>query len=185
MLEPLYDIVVITSQHAFSGKLAFGDVRLSEFLNDRRETVLVLKDVTISQMDKPSQVLAHHAESVIPKHLATLVFEQQAKTVRSEKRFYSYVQKLEYPVYIVVDGIEMTGHVHTTGKLDLKRIVSMPEQLFLPVTLPLLTFRFGMQYALKPNTVMVNTARIQYIARQDEKPDETKGQASQDSSSSA
>lgn len=177
------DIVVITPQRAFSGKLEFGDVRLSEFLNDRRETVIRLRDVAVSLMDKPSQVMARHTEAVMPKQLATIVFEQQLHAVPPDKRFYSYVKKSEHRVYLVVDGIEVEGYLHTVGNLDIKRVVSMPEQQFVPITQPTLSFHSVTHYVLKPNTVMVNTGHIQYIAQIVEKPGESKARAAQDQES--
>ncbi len=174
------DIVLMTPQCAFSGKLDIGDVRLSEFLNDHRQTVILLQDVAVSLMEKPSQVIARHSESAIPKSLASLLFEQQAKTLRPDRRFYSYVQKQEHPVYIVVDGIEIQGHVHTVAKLDLKRLLSVPEQQFLPVTETILSFRFAAHYVLKPNAVMVNVGHIQYVASQGKASSESKLHTSSD-----
>lgn len=179
MAQSLSDVVVITSQRAFSGKLDFGEARLSEFLNDRRETVIRLRDIAVSLMDKPNQVIARHPEAVIPKQLAAIVFEQQLHPVRPDKRLYSYVKKKEHRVHIVVDGIAVEGYLHTLGNLDLKRVVSMPEQLFVPITQPILSFHAGTHFLLKPNTVMVNSERIQYIAPLVEKPVETKARATQ------
>jgi hypothetical protein len=171
------NVVVITPQHAYSGRLDFGEARLSEILNDRRETVIRVQDITISLMDKPSQVIARHSEAVIPKQLAAIVFEQQVHSIRPDKRLYSYVKKKEHRVHMVVDGIEIEGYLHTLGNLDLKRIVSAPEQLFVPITRPVLSFRSGTHYVFKPNTVMVNTSHIQYIAAVPEKPAESNAPA--------
>ncbi len=175
-----FEVVVITSQRAFSGKLDFGEVRLSEFLNDHRETILRLEDVCVSPIDKPSQVVARHSDAVIPKQLAAIVFEPQPRAVQPDRRFYSYVKKQEHRVHMVVDGIEVEGYLHTVGDLDLKRIVSMPEQAFVPTTQPTLTFRSATPYVLKPSTVIVNTARIQYIARLAEQPGRNKEEGPSD-----
>ncbi len=183
MSQSSSDVVIITSQHAFSGVLDFGAVRLSEFLNDRRETVIRLRDITISLMDKPSQVIARHPEAILPKQLAAIVFEQQLHAVPPDKRLYSYVKKIEHRVHVMVDGIAVEGYLHTVGNLDLKRIVSMPDQQFVPITQPLLSFYSGTHYVFKPNTVMVNSAHIQYIAAVAEKTGEGKGSAGKDQES--
>ncbi len=174
MPKTLCQVVLMTPQRALSGMLDIGDVRLSEFLNDRRQTVLTLLDITVSLTEKPSQVVARYSEAAIPKQVPALVFEQQAMAARSQRRFYSYVQKQEHPAFILVDGIEIEGHVHTVGRLDLQRMVSVPDQLFLPVTQPIISFRFDGHYVLKPNAVMVNTAHIQYIALQAKSADGSK-----------
>jgi hypothetical protein len=53
----------------------------------------------------------------------------------------------------------------------------MPEQQFVPITQPILSLHSATRYVLKPNTVIVNTAHIQYIARLPEKPAEGTEQA--------
>ncbi len=183
MPQSLSEVVVLTSQHAFSGRLDLGEMRLSEFMNDRRETVMRLRETAVSLLDKPSQVIAHHTEAVVLKQVATIVFERQPQVIRPDKRLYSYVKKKEHRVHIVAATIEVEGYLHTVGNLDLKRIVSMPDQQFIPITQPVLSLLSSTRYVLKPNTVIVNTAHIQYIAQLPEKPSESTAEPIKDQKS--
>ncbi len=161
----LVDAVVLTALHSFSGKLHLGSRRLSEFLNDRRETVIGLEEAVITRLGDQPRVIGRHPEAALLKSSAVLAFEAQQSTSQTPDRLYRYIRKDAHQVLIVIEGIEICGFFHTVGDLELHRAMANPLQDFVPITQPTITIQSGTRLVLKPQAVMVNLHRISCIAR--------------------
>lgn len=164
--EPIaYQVVILTPFHSISGALLFRDQRLSDFLNDRRDTVISLRDVTVSRLDEPGKVLQKHPAAVVPKSHAVIAFEPPQTAIPPAKRFYGYVKKEAHDVFIIAEEMEVRGTLHTVGSLDLRRALVMPDQMFLPITKAVVSLLSNTKYVIEQDAIMVNATRIQYIGK--------------------
>jgi hypothetical protein len=160
-----YRIVILTARHSITGDLLFRDQRLSDFLNDRRETVISLRDAQVARLDEPGRILQTHPAAVVPKTWAVVVFEPPQKAIPPAKRFYGYVNKQQNDVFLVMEGMEVRGVLHTTSTLDLRRALTAATESFLPLTNAVVTLGANDKYVIEQETIMVNADRIRYIAK--------------------
>jgi hypothetical protein len=175
------EIVVLTSGHSFTGQIQLGDKRISDFLNDRRETAIIMTETSIARLDNPGKPIGRHPELVIPKSAIVLAFEAQRDGLDASKRFYSYIRKQTCPVFVSLPGMELRGCVHTTGALELRRLVVTTVQDFIPITSPTVRLLASPRLVLKPQAIIVNLHHIQCIAEAKDQPGEQKEtQARQD-----
>jgi hypothetical protein len=160
-----YSVVVLTARHSITGELLFRDQRLSDFLNDRRETVVSLRKVQVARLREPGKILQEHPAAVVPKAWAVVVFEPPQKAIPPAKRFYGYVRKQMHEVFLVMEGMEVRGTLHTTGDLDLRRILTATGESFLPLTRAVVTLDANERYVIEQEAIMVNANLIRYIAK--------------------
>ena len=170
MPESDLSIVVLTEFHSIAGAVQLRDQRLSDFLNDRRETVIRLRDVTITRLDHPTAVTARDAGAVVNRDHALVVFEATPVATSTLSRPYAFTLKQSHSVHLILKCIEVRGVVQTAGNLDvydLHRIVATSGERFLPVTQATVTSAH-LEFA-KPSGVLVSVQHIDYIAKLPEK----------------
>jgi len=157
-----YQIVVFTQYHSISGGLFLRDQRLSDHLNDRRDTTLSLRNVNVARLDEPAKILERSLFSIIPKAGIVLAFEPPQKTIVPQKRFIKY-PKDKYEVFIVTDGLEIRGQLNVTGPLDLRTAITNASASFLPITQATVTLKAAPALVVKRDAVLVNAQRIRFI----------------------
>ncbi len=164
--EPVtYHVVLLTTRHSISGELLFRDQRLSDFLNDRRETIISLRDATVARLDEPTKTLQKNLAAVVPKVSVVVAFEPPQTAIPPAKRFYGYVKKEAHEVFLVMDGMEVRGTLHTTGDLDLRRVLTATTDSFLPITRAIVTLEANARFVIEQDAIMVNANRIRYIGK--------------------
>ncbi len=157
-----YNIVVLTAHHSISGQVVL-DQRLSDFLNDRRDTAINLRNTQVARLNDPSRVLQQHDESVVPKNWAVIIFEPPQKENTASKRLFGYVPKVRHEVFLVLEGMEVRGMLHTPGALDLRRLLATTSDSFIPITQAVVTLYENDRYVIEQDAIMVNVRLLRYI----------------------
>ena len=156
------DVVVLTARHSISGRLLL-DQRLSDFLNDRQYTALNLRETKIARLNDPSRVLQQHEESVIQKTWAVVAFEPPRKGTNVGQRLFGYVPKMRHEVFLVLEGMEVRGTLHTAGPLDLRRMLATTSDSFVPITQAVVSLYENDRYVIEQEAIMVNIRLLRYI----------------------
>jgi hypothetical protein len=160
-----YQIVVFTQEHSISGGVFLHDRRLSDFLNDPRDTNIVMRNASVARLDNPAKILEKTAISFVPKAGVVLAFEPPQSAQPATPRFIKY-KKERYNVYIIMDGMEARGELHQQGPLDLLRVLADAGQLFVPITQASVSVRANPTLLLKQGAILVNIRRIRFIGEQ-------------------
>lgn len=162
-MATIYNVVCLTARHSIAGDLVLQDQRLSDFLNDRRDTAFTLSNTRIARLSDPSRVLEQHAESVVPKAWVVVAFEPPQKAIPQGKRLFGYVQKQRYQVYLILEGMEVRGTLHTPGGLDLRRLLATSGDGFLPITQAVVNLYDNDKYIIEQDAIMVNSRLVRYV----------------------
>jgi hypothetical protein len=157
-----YSIVVLTARHSISGQITLG-TRLSDFLNDRRDTAMTMLNTQIARLNDPSKIIEQHAEAVVLKSWIVVAFEPPQKAIPYVKRLYGYVPKRRYDVFLVLEGMEVRGTLHTPGALELRRLVATTSDSFVPITQAVVSLYENDRYKIEQEAIMVNTRLVRYI----------------------
>jgi uncharacterized protein DUF6812 len=160
-----YDVVVLTSNHSFSGRISLRDQRLSDYLNTRQNTFITLTDVRVARLSEPGRVLEQDLSAVLPKSNVQIAFEPPQKAIPPANRFYGYVRKERTEVFIAMESMEVRGVLHTPGAPDLERFISMRSDPFIPVTNALVTLQANRHFMIQQAAIMVNVYQIRYLAK--------------------
>ena len=157
-------VVLLSSAHSVSGELALHNERLSDLLNDPRSSEVVLHDAAVTRLLAPARPLAQHPTAVVTKSHIVLAFEFEDKDAPATRRFFSYVAKSTFPVFMILHGMEVRGSLHTLGNLDLRALVASHDLRFLAVTNAAVSLIANERYLIRQNAVLVNALQIRYIA---------------------
>jgi len=157
-----YQIVFFTSDHLVNGTIFLRDQRLSDFLNDRREKNIVVRNAGIARLENPAKILQKTQVSVLPKSGIVLAFEPPQKESPPPRRFIKY-PKDRYGIYVILDGMEVRGEIHVQGSLDLLRIMADSSDAFLPITQATVTIQANPNVLLQREAIVINTQRIRFI----------------------
>ncbi len=158
-----YQIVIFTRKHSFTGGVFLREQRLSDYMNDGRDTSIMLRNSTVARLDNPAKILEKTMVSFIPKSGIVLAFEPPQKGPPLPQRFIKY-PKEKYEIYIITDGMEIHGTVHMHGALDLVHLLTnVPQAPFVPVTQATVTIEANPDFLLKDVTILLNAQLIRFI----------------------
>lgn len=163
-----YNAVLFTPLHSVTGIVSAKEQRLSDLLNDPRESVVRLRNAKLYRQSEPGRVIAEHAVAFIPKEEIAIAFEPVPREDLSPKRLYSFVRKQQNQVFIVMDGFEVSGVLHTLSQMesfDIHDLIAGRKVMFLPVTQAQVIFATDDRYLIKREAIIVNVQHIHYIAK--------------------
>ena len=75
-----FQIVLFTQHYSISGGLFLREQRLSDFLNDQRDSTILLRNASVARLEDPAKILEKTPFSIIPKAGIVLAFEPPQKT---------------------------------------------------------------------------------------------------------
>jgi hypothetical protein len=162
-----YQVVIFTSQHSISGGIFLHEQRLSDFLNDRRDKNILLRNASTARLENPGKVIEKTQATLLPKAGIVMAYEPPQK-VALPPRFIKY-SKEKYDVFLIMDGMEIRGQLHMTGPLDLLRILTDAGDSFLPITHASVMIQANPNFLLRPEAVLVNTQRIRLMGEMEPK----------------
>jgi hypothetical protein len=168
-----FQIVIFTHQHSISGGIFLRDQRLSDFLNDRRDKNVMVRNASVARLENPAKVVEKTLFAVVPKSGIVLAFEPPQKVFTSQRRFIKY-PKDRHEVFLIMDGMEARGEIHVQGQLDLLHVLTDAGDSFLPLTQATVAIEANPNFLLRREAVVVNTQRIRFMgeleARQPTEP---------------
>ena len=157
-----FQVVLFTEHYSIAGGLFLHEQRLSDFLNDRRDTSLMMRSSSIAKLSDPAKVLEKTLISIIPKAGVILAFEPPQKTTPRGRQFIRY-PKNKYDVFVGLEGMQVRGKLNQAGPLDLRQAVTNLSESFLPITEATVTLDINPGFVLKRDAILVNVQRIRFI----------------------
>jgi len=164
-----YQIVLFTNRHSITGELVLKDKRLSDHINERVDTMLGLRNVTIARLEDPARILHKMATAVIPKNGIVLIFEPPQTAIPPSIRFFGYVKKEKHDVFLVMDGMEVSGILHTLVNPDFRGIMVNSPDAFLPITQATVRLDANLDLTIRQEAILVNIQRVRFIGKLDVK----------------
>jgi hypothetical protein len=156
-----FQVVLFTQNYSISGGLFLREQRLSDFLNDRRDTTFMMRNTNVARLDQPAKIIGKTASSIIAKAGIVLAFEPPQKTT-PQSRYIKY-PKRKYDVFLALDGMEVHGQLNQAGPLDLRQAVTNLSESFLPITQATVTLVANPAIIIKRETVLVNVQHIRFL----------------------
>jgi len=124
---------VYTFDHIIRGNLNSPDERMSDILNIKSESSILLQDVLVTRLPNlndipPIKFLDAHIEK------RYILFACPTQDDITQKSMYRKAARLPYDVCVLIPGFEIIGTIHLTEKFDTRRVlVSRPDD-FIPLT---------------------------------------------------
>lgn len=157
-----YQIVVFLHEYCIAGGVYLREQRLSDYLNDKRETNIMLRSASVARLEDPAKIVGTTQTAFIPKAGVVMVFAPPQPVQHTIPRFIKY-PKEKYSVFFVMDGMEARGEIHMQQALDLHQVMAEPTLTFLPITQASVTIKANSKFMLNRETIVVNLLQIRYI----------------------
>jgi hypothetical protein len=157
-----FQIVILTQDYSISGGLFLHEQRLSDFLNDRRDSTILLRNANIARLEDPAKILEKTPFSIIPKAGIVLAFEAPQKMTPKDRQFIKY-PKQKYDVILATDSMEVHGKLNVQGPLNLRQAITNMAESFIPITEATVTLKANPGLILKQEAVLVNVQRIRFL----------------------
>ncbi len=158
----LYQIVLFTQDLSISGGLFLHEQRLSDFLNDKRDSTILLRKASVARLEDLGKILEKTPFSIVPKSGVVMAFEPPQKTNPTGRHFIKY-PKQKYYVIVAMDSMEVHGKLNVQGPLDLRQAISNLAESFLPITDAIVTLHANPGLILQLEAVLLNVQRIRFI----------------------
>jgi hypothetical protein len=155
-------IVIFTQYYSISGGLHLREQRLSDYLNDRRDTSILLRNPGVARLEQPARVLETTVSAIIPKAGIVLAFELPQKGAPAPRQFMKY-PKHKYDVFLALDGMEVRGKLNQPGTLDLRHAIANAAESFLPITQASVIIAANPGLVIQREAVLVNVQHIRFL----------------------
>ena len=157
-----YQIVILTPDYSITGGLFLKEKRLSDFLNEKLDSTILLRNSTIARLEEPARIIEKTDMAVIPKAGMVLAFEPPQKTTPAGRQYFKY-PKQKYDVFLAMDGMEVHGKLNVRGPLNVRQAITDLSNSFMPITDAIVTLRANPGFMIKREAVLVNVQRIRFI----------------------
>ena len=122
-----------TNTHRFSASVAVAGRRLADVLNDRLTDFLEVRNVYISRLDKPGEILGVYKQAaLIKKQITFMVIAAEADALSQEYKYNPLTRSME-DIFLSVPSFEISGKLEIVGKFDLKAILAIGTTTFIPL----------------------------------------------------
>ena len=144
-----------TYDHVVRGFVDTPHERLSDHLNLKNETVVLIRDAHISRLlaqgKTPPMVMP---EVRMEKH--SILFAYPSERDMSTKSIYRRASRQVYPVGVILPNFELVGYVHLTEKIDIRRVLLSRADNFIPLTDASATFSLYPAISFRRSTIVFN-----------------------------
>ena len=155
-----------TSSYRFSASIVVYKRRLIDVLGDRMTDYLDLVDIYVSRINNPGSIVATYHKGSLVKNEITFILLSDEIEGKSKERFYSMRDNI--PIFISVPSFEIHGQLQWGAKeLDIKKILSIETQNFLPVTQATAANSLLPEVAFQGPMALVNKTKVQVLCGDD------------------
>lgn len=144
-----------TVDHVVRGYVDTSQERLSDFLNTKNETTILIRNAQISRLlslgESPPMLMS---EVRMEKH--SILFAYPDESDMTTKSIYRRASRQVFSVGVILPNFELIGHVHLTEKLDIRRVLLSRADEFIPLTDATATYSLYPDVTIWRTTIVFN-----------------------------
>ena len=149
-----------TTTHRISGQVETKSKPLSDLLNDRSQSYLLLFNVYVSRLEEPGEIGAHAPTAYLSKDNLTFVIVSSREVRTPEhSRFASH----EYRALLTLPGVEIRGTFAGPHRFDLRTFTPATLDAFITLTQAQAQVVQVPDVTLSGEAILVNRARLESL----------------------
>lgn len=152
-----------TQQYRITGRVPTGAQRLTDLLDHELSSTLELRNVEVTRIITPKEVVATHTSALLEKDKILFVIEKREGVEATERRFYKHVDTTEWDVFLTVPSFELSGRMHVRGTGDLRTMILTWTRRFIPLTDATAVFTLYPEVSFAGDVIIVNKSHIEMI----------------------
>jgi hypothetical protein len=148
-----------TFDHMIRGFVDTPQERLSDFLNIKNETTVVIKDAEISRLlGRGKSPPIKMSEARMEKH--SILFAYPIQHDMTTKSIYRRALRQVYQVAVILPNFELVGSIYLTEKLEIRRVLLSRSDDFIPITEATAIYSLFPAITIWRNTIVFNKNRM-------------------------
>jgi hypothetical protein len=156
------EIEVYTTEHVIRGQLETSGERLSDILNAKNESALVLNAVKVTRhLNIPKAPPMEFAQARVEKK--GLLFALPVESDLTRKSMYRRAVRQGFEVSVFVPNFELRGTIHLIERWDVRRALLARTEEYIALTDASATFVLYPQLVLHAETIVFSKSQLIFI----------------------
>jgi hypothetical protein len=148
-----------TYDHMIRGFVDTPQERLSDFLNIKNDTAVVIKDAEVSRLlGRGKSPPIKMPETRMEKH--SILFAYPVERDMTTKSIYRRSVRQIYQVAVILPNFELVGSIHLTEKLEIRRVLLSRSDDFIPLTEATAIYSLYPAITIWRSTIVFNKNRM-------------------------
>jgi hypothetical protein len=153
------EVELYTIDHVIRGFIEMSGERMSDVLNLKTELSLTLTQAQVSRLlnvakDPPMRLPVMRIEK------SSLLFALPVERDLTHKSLYRRAVRQGYEIFVSLPNFELQGTIHLTERLDIRRVLVVRPEDFIPLTDAMATYVLYPQVTLQGSTIVFNKSRV-------------------------
>lgn len=150
----------MTATHRISCQITTGLKPLSDILNDRSQSYLLVHNVYVSRLDDAATIMAHAPLAYISKdNVALIVVSAREARSPDRGRFSAH----EYQALVTIDGFEVQGKFVGPHRLDLRAFSPATLDSFIALTDAVARPMAIAELSFAGEAILINRSRLESL----------------------
>jgi len=115
----------------------------------------------VSRIDHPGEILADYALSIVRKDRLTFVVVATGLEMALKQSVATYTYRRQWPVFVTVPGFEITGQIEAPANIDLKSLMAVGVDRFVPVFNGTATLSMNQNVQFSGELILINKTAIE------------------------
>jgi hypothetical protein len=154
---------IFADSHRISTQLALRGRVLSDILNDTSTSYLDLDVAYVSRIDRPGEILADYALSIVRKDRLSFVVIASGLEMALKQNQATYVHRRPWPVFITVPYFEITGQIEAPANIDLRALMATGVVRFVPVFKATAVLSINQTVQFSGELILINKTSIEVM----------------------
>ena len=155
--------IFVTTEHLLIGQAATRGWRLLETLTDPNSEYVQIDDVHVARRESKGSRLTTLPRVVLRKHALLMAVLGGGKHESPELRRFAFVDKRNYPAFLIISGYEIEGRLQLRGTPDPTSAISQELKTFIPITRATISHAGGNGEPLAASVLLCNRDHIAAI----------------------
>ncbi len=156
------EIEIYTSDYRIRGLVETAGDRLSDVLNIKTETAIYLRSAQVTRLLNVGKT------PVVQLPLArvdksSILFALPVEHDLTHKSLYRRAARTGYEIVVLLPGFELSGTIHLTERLDIRRVLIVRPEDYVPLTDATATYVLYPQVTVRAETIVFNKACVALI----------------------
>ncbi len=159
----MLEVELFTTDHVIRGYVETGGERLSDMLNNRKESsVLITEAYMMRLLNVGKTAPARIFEASVEKQF--ILFARPVAQDLTHKSLFRRTTRQIYRIAVNLPAFEIQGSIHTTGSLDIQRILIERPEDFIPLTAATARYMLNPRLVIQSSILVFNKAHVRLIA---------------------
>lgn len=153
-------VELYTVDHVIRGLIDTSGERLTDILNAKTESALVLREAEVARHLNLGKTPPLRVPIVRVEKEHILFGIPVAERDITHKSLYRRTSRLVFEIVVLVPNFELRGCIHLTERLDVRRVLVVRPEEYIPLTDATATFVLYPQLVVRAGTIIFNKRRV-------------------------